>query len=164
MALDNLLRLAVEDRESAGEDRGAGDELRPDVVGKASIALEAAATGEAIGYRLMAGGQDIDREMAGGLDLRPGRGVAIDADDHGRWLGRERGQRCRGQAGPLAAMRGGDDADRACDIAHHRLEGICMDVVGIRRRKLLIHNCHRSPSPVRIGARGSLSILKIDFK
>ncbi len=80
------------------------------------------ATGEPVREILVARVEDVDAIMALALDDGPGRRVAIDADQHGRRIERERDRGSGGEARSDFSRTGRDHADAADEMPHRLFE------------------------------------------
>jgi hypothetical protein len=123
VALDDLLDQAIEGRDRIGEDRGAGRERGPLRAVEAPRPVHAAVSAEAMGERLMARREQIDRERAGLTQSGERRGRARKADDkrrRGQRQGRERDDRT---AGARFTFSAGDDRDARRQRPHRMSKG-----------------------------------------
>jgi len=116
--LDDFLDSAIDDGESVLETRGAGCELPPPGAFVARGPLDSVPPGELIGNLPVAGVENVDAIVALAPDDRPRRSVAIDADQHGWRVERERD--CRGNREPGSGLAGtsGDHADPSDEMSH----------------------------------------------
>ncbi len=103
VAFDDLLDQAIESRDRIGEDGRSGRERGPLRAVEAAGPMHAAVSAEAMGERLMARGEQVDREGVRLAQSGERRGRAREADDERRRRqrqGRERDDRAAGAVSP----------------------------------------------------------------
>ena len=94
----------------------------PSVAVVAGAALDPAAPHESIRDVLMARIQNVDAIVPLALDDGPGRSIAIDADQHGRRIERQRDRGSNGQPRSRFSGAGCDHAHAADEMPHRILE------------------------------------------
>ena len=96
----------------------------------------------------MVGRQKIDADPLGRAHGVVGARVAVDANDQGRWIQRERAHRSDGEAEPLAVLGACGDADAAGEQPHALLENLSRDRRFPGHR--CVHDRHRSTRVVLV--------------